>query len=183
MLGLEVSQAEKDTALPKCLSSQRSWAANKPRLTITAVSDADNVPIFDPGGVAHRLRQHGGGILGARSTDIPDDQAQVKTSSAQPVPRNLTWSIDLHEIFKLIASMRESAPGPDGLPYSVYSCAGCLGAKFLQIAALPWEFGANRPVFIPKTGEVNAQGLLIRSPESLRPATLGNCDCKILTAA
>ena len=44
-------------------------------------------------------------------------------------------------------------------------------------------WGARRTVFIPKTGEVSAQGLLIRWPESLRPLTLCNCECKILTAA
>ena len=39
-------------------------------------------------------------------------------------------------------------------------------------AALPQGLDASRTVFIPKTGEVNALGLLIRSPESLRPLTL-----------
>ena len=39
-------------------------------------------------------------------------------------------------------------------------------------AALSQGLGASRTVFIPKTGEVNAVGLLIRSPESLRPLTL-----------
>ena len=93
---------------------------------------------------------------------------------------------------ELLASKRESASGPDGLHYSMYRCAGCIGAKFLfaayqstvQAAALPPQgFGACRTVFIPESGEVNAQGLLIRSPGSLRPLTLCNCDCKILTAA
>ena len=61
-------------------------------------------------------------------------------------------------------------------PYSICRFAGCMSAKFLfaayqaalQAAALAKEFGASRTVFIPETGEVDARGLLIRSPESLR---------------
>ena len=95
------------------------------------------------------------------------------------------------EFEELLASKRESAPGPDGSPYSVYRFAGGIGAKFLfdayqailQASALPAGFGACRTVFIPKSGEVDAQGLLIRSLESLRPLTKCNCDCKVLTAA
>ena len=44
-------------------------------------------------------------------------------------------------------------------------------------------FGASRKVVIPETGVVNAQGLLIRSPESLRRLTQCNCDFEILAAS
>ena len=93
------------------------------------------------------------------------------------------------EFEELLAAKRESAPGPDGLPYSVHRCAGKYGSKFLFVAnrvkesAPPAGFGANRTVLIPETDEVHAEGLLIRSPESLRPLTLCSCDCKILTSA
>ena len=42
MLGLEASQAEKDTALSECLCSQRRLAAKKPKLTLGAVRVACN---------------------------------------------------------------------------------------------------------------------------------------------
>ena len=45
-------------------------------------------------------------------------------------------------------------------------------------SALPVGFGASRTVFIPISSAFNAEGLFIRSPESLR-----RCDCKNLTAA
>ena len=54
LLGPEVSQAEKDAALSKCLSSQRSWAARKPKHTLSAISDVDGGPIFDPDEAARR---------------------------------------------------------------------------------------------------------------------------------
>ena len=53
----------------------------------------------------------------------------------------------------------------------------------LRIAALSTSFGASRTVFISKPTEVDAQGLTISSPEALRPLTLCNCDCKVITAA
>ena len=83
LLGLEVSQAEKDMALLQCLSSQRSWAAKEPKVTLNSISDADDVPICDPDEAAHRLCQHWGGVFGARSTRIPNDQAQMILSCVQ----------------------------------------------------------------------------------------------------
>ena len=38
-------------------------------------------------------------------------------------------------------------------------------------------------MFIPKTSEIDNNGRIVRTPEALRPLTLCNCDCKILTMA
>ena len=75
----------------------------------------------------------------------------------QPSPPDVRWSIELGEFQVLLASKRESAPGADGLPSSVYSSAGGIGAKVLfaayqaclQGTALPAGFGASRTVFNP----------------------------------
>ena len=92
----------------------------------------------------------------------------------QLAPLDLNWTVGLDEFEELLASERESAPGPDGLPYSVYRSAGGFGAQFslrcqacLQRAALP-----SRTVFIPKSTEIDAQGHITRSLEALRPLTL-----------
>ena len=140
---------------------------------------------------ARRLCLHWGCVFGVGDTGIPNDQAQMILSCVQPAHPDLNWSFQLDEFEELLASKRESAPGPDELPCSVHRSADGMGTKFLfaafqaalRGAALHQEFGACRTVFIPKTSEVDVQGLLIRSLESLRPLTLCNCDCKILTAA
>ena len=55
-------------------------------------------------------------------------------SFVQPAPHDMKWAVGLDEFEELLASKRESAPGPDGLPYSVYRSAGGTGAKFLSAA-------------------------------------------------
>ena len=85
---------------------------------------------------------------------------------------------------------KDSAPGPDGIPYGACRCAGGLGSQFLFNAyKYPSEggtvselFAESRTVFIPKTSDIDDNGRIIRSPEALRPLTLCNCDCKLLTA-
>ena len=47
--------------------------------------------------------------------------------------RLLTTSVglSLYEFDELIATKKDSAPGPDGIPYGAYKCAGGLGSQFL----------------------------------------------------
>ena len=79
---------------------------------------------------------------------------------------------------------KDSTPGPDGNPYGVYRCAGGLSSKFLYRAYQATDgFAESRTVFIPKTFDTDDLGRIIRSPDALRPLTLCNCDCKLLTSA
>ena len=86
---------------------------------------------------------------------------------------------------------KESAPGPDGIPHSLHRCAGGLGSTFLfnvyqHVLAgglVPVQFAASRTVFIPKSSDVDNNVFIVRSPNALRPLTLCNCHCKILTTA
>ena len=90
-----------------------------------------------------------------------------------------------------MATEQESAPGPDGIPYSLCSCAGGLDSQFLFNAykhvieggPILAQFAACRTVFLPKSSDFDINGRIVRSPEALRPLTLCNCDCKILTTA
>ena len=111
--------------------TQQSWAVKKPKLTIHSTSSADDGPIFDPDEAARRLCQHWDGIFSARSTSIPNGRAEL-------APPELICNFRLDEFEErrkeLLASKRESAPGPDGLPYGLYRSAGGIGAKFLFAA-------------------------------------------------
>ena len=76
-----------------------------------------------------------------------------------------------------MATTKESAPGPDEVPYSLHRCAGGLGSQFLFNAykhvleggPVPAQFSASRTVFIPKSSDVDNNGLIVRSPERAAP--------------
>ena len=76
-------------------------------------------------------------------------------------------------------------------PCGVYRCAGGLGSKFfihvhhavLEGSTIPDCFAESRAVFIPKTTDTDDIERIFRSLDALRPLTLCNCDCKLLTSA
>ena len=100
-------------------------------------------------------------------------------------------NFDLHEFDEMIATKKESAPAPDGIPHGNYRCAGGLGShllfnaykRVLEGGAVPAHFAASRTVFIPNSPTVDDNGLIMRSPDALRPLAMCNCDCKIITTA
>ena len=49
--------------------------------------------------------------------------------------------------------------------------------------AVPEHFSESCTVFIPKTSDIDDHGRIFGSPDALRPLTLCNCDCKLLTSA
>ena len=95
------------------------------------------------------------------------------------------------EFDEMIATKKEPAPGPDGIPHSIYRCAGGLGSHFLfnvykrvlEGGVVPTHFAASRNVFIPKSSIVDDNELIVRPPDALHPLTLCNCDCNIITTA
>ena len=86
--------------------------------------------IFVPDDATRRLCQNWSGIFRARDYGIPAGQADTMLSFVVPALREMNWAIELSALEKMLASKRESAPGPDGLPYSVYRSAGGVGAAF-----------------------------------------------------
>ena len=55
--------------------------------------------------------------------------------------------------------------------------------RALLEGAVPDHFAESRTVLYPKTSDIDDNGRIIRSPDALRPLTLCNCDCKLLTSA
>ena len=80
----------------------------------------------------------------------------------------------------MMATKKESAAGPDGIPFCIKRSAGGLESRFLLHAykrvleggAVPAHFAASRTVLIPNSSDVDDNGLTVRSLEALRPLTL-----------
>ena len=150
-------------------------------LSLSAVTDEEGHPLENEEESGRRLCE-----CCARHHQLEDILRYV-----QQAPDDIRWTADKTEFDDLLALKKDSAPGPDGLPYGAYRCVGSLGSQFLfnayrallEAGAVPDHFAGSRTVFIPKTSDIDDDGRLIRSPDALRPLTLCNCDCKPLTSA
>ena len=125
------TQTEKDNVLAKCRHGLRGWRAKKPMLCLHAVTDDDGHPLENEGGSGRRLCEYWGSIFQARAEDPRHHQFENLLQYVQKAPDDIRWVIDRNEFDELIASKKESAPGPDGIPYSFYRCAGGLGSQIL----------------------------------------------------
>ena len=138
-----------------------------------------------------RLCEYWGTIFQARVEGPRHQQHEDILRYVQQGTDDIRWTIDKTEFDELIALKKDSAPGPDGIPYGAYRCAGDLGSQFLFNASrslleggtVPEHCAESRTVFTPKTSDIDDNGRTIRSPDALRPLTLCNCDCKLVTSA
>ena len=82
---------------------------------------------------------------------------------------------------------KDSAPGPDGIPYGVYRCADAWVRSYFEMlikpswkeVAIPDWFAESRTIFTTLTSDIDDLGRIIRSPDVLHPLTLCNCDCEL----
>ena len=63
------------------------------------------------------------------------DTINMKTQkNVQKAPDDIRWEIDRNEFDELMAATKESAQGPDGIPYGLYRCAGGLGGFAVSLS-------------------------------------------------
>ena len=107
------------------------------------------------------------------------------TNMYKKAPEDFQWKVDKQEFDEMIAT-KNLLLDQMVFPKSIYRCAGGSGSRFLFDAyrcvleggAVSTHFGGSRTVFIPKSSTAEDFGLIVRSPDALRPLTLCNCDCK-----
>ena len=182
---------KKDTALARCRGGQRAWRDKKPVLSLSAVTDEEGHLLENEDESGRRLCEYWWTIFQAREEGPRHHQHEDILRYVQQAPDETSWTIDQAEFDDLLALMKNSAPGPDGIPHGACRCAGGLGSKFLfdaertvlEGSAIPVCFAERRTVFIAKTSDTDYNGKTIRSPDALRPLTQSNCDCKLLTSA
>ena len=160
-------------------------------LTLSAITDEVGHRLENEDEHGTRVCEYWGTIFQARQEGPRHLQYEEILRFVQQTPDDISWTLDEAEFDDLLASKKDAAPGPDGIPFGVYRCAGGLGSKFLLHAYqavlegrdIPDCLAESRTVFIPKTSDTDDLGRIIRSPDALRPLTLCNCDCKFLTSA
>ena len=159
--------------------------------TCSAVTDEEGHPLENEDESGKRLCEYWSTIFQAREEGPRHHQHEDILRFVQHAPDDISWTIDQTEFDDLLALKKDSAPGPDGIPYGAYRCAGGLGSKFLfhackavlEGSAILDCFSESWTVFIPKTSDIDDLGRIIRSPHAFRLLTLCNCICKLLTSA
>ena len=109
----------------------------------------------------------------------------------QSAPPGICWRLDLIQFRELVARPRDSAPGPDGIPYAAWRNAGtCISdvlfnayAAFMDGVPLPEGFNECILAFIPKGDEVSDTAVVARTPGLTRPISLSNTDSKYFALA
>ena len=124
---LSWTQTEKDNALAKSRLGLRAWRAKKPMLGLHAVTDEDGHPLENEDESGRRLCEYWGTIFQARVEGQRHHHYENILRYVQKAPDNIRWEIDKNEFDELMAAKKESAPGPDGISYSLYRYAGCIG--------------------------------------------------------
>ena len=125
------TQKEKYIALARCRKGQRAWHNKKPVLTLSAVTDEAGHPLENEDESGRRLCEYWGTIFQARQEGPRHYQHEEILRFVQQAPDDINWTIDQAQFDDLLALKNDSAPGPDGIPYGVYRCAGGRGSKFL----------------------------------------------------
>ena len=160
-------------------------------LCLSAVTDEEGHPLETEDESVRRLCEYWGTSFQARVEGPRHHQHEDILRFVPKAPDDIRWTIDRTEFDELVAMKKDSALGPDGIPYGAYRCAEGLGSQFLFNAykflleggTVPEHFAGSRTVIIPKTSDIDDNGRMIRSPDALRLLTLCNCDCKLLTSA
>ena len=111
------TQTEKDNALAKCRLGLRAWCSKKPMLCFHAVTDEDGHPLENEDESGRRLCEYWCEIF------------QAHIEGVQKAPDDIRWEIDRNEFDELMAAKIESAPGPDGIPYSLYRCVSSFSKR------------------------------------------------------
>ena len=104
----------------------------------------------------------------ARIQDERHNEYETILDQVQRALEDMQWTINKQEFDEVLATKKESALGPDGIPKSIQRCAGWFGSQLLLNAyrsiveggSVPLRF-AGRTVFVPKSSAVDDNGLII----------------------
>ena len=96
----------------------------KPVLCLSAVTDEEGHPLENEDESVRRLCEYWRTVFQARVDGLRHHQYEDILRFVQKAPDDIPWTIDRTEFDELIAMRKDSAPGPDGIPYGACRCAG-----------------------------------------------------------
>jgi endonuclease/exonuclease/phosphatase family metal-dependent hydrolase len=177
------------TRLSKMHALAATWRSQRRRLSLATIVDTNGIPQARTEDAAKLLEQFWEPIFRAKTID-PEAALRVMPFTPK-VPEGLAWRVDRTIFRELVACPRDGAPGPDGLPYSAWRCAGIAFSDilfeayeaFMDGEPLPADFNECLLVFIPKGDEPGDRGTVVRSPDLVRPISLSSTASKFFALA
>ena len=88
-----------------------------------AVTDEES-PLENESESGRRLCEYWGKIFEARIESERHHCHETILGYVQKAPDDILWEIERNEFDDFWSQKKESAPGLDGIPYSLYRCAG-----------------------------------------------------------
>ena len=93
-------------------------------LCLHAVTGDEGRPIDDEDESGRRLCAYWDRIFEARIKDERHNEYETILDHVQRAPEDMQWTVVKREFDEMLATKRESVLGPDGIPCSIYRCAG-----------------------------------------------------------
>ena len=100
-------------------------------LPLSAVTDVEGHPLENEDESGRRVCDYWRTIFQACEEAPRHHQHEDILRYVQQALHDICWTIDQVEFDDFLALKKDLAPGPDGIPYGAYRCAGGLGSKFL----------------------------------------------------
>lgn len=162
------------------------WRQAEKRSGLTAVLDEDGTPIDDENGL-NKLLEHWADVFDETSFDQALAQ-DILMQHAVKFPK-IHWHLTLQQFHDIIMTRKDSACGPDGVPYSAYKAAGqvvwCILYRcycdWIQGRPLPSHFNDSWLWLLPKGNDSSIPGA--RHPKNTRPLSGTDCSAKLLPTA
>jgi hypothetical protein len=162
-----------------------AWAPKRRSTSAFAVLDETGTAAAEHADAARLLQRHWQPTFSPPATHVQAQDDLLRYSAT--APSEFIWDITSDDFDDALFHFHDSAPGPDGLPYSALARAhpdvihhlrkGFF--DFIHGGSLHNAFNNSNMVFIPK-GELEADYAQVqRTPEATRPITLSNTIAKL----
>lgn len=187
----DMPEYKRQARIRSLVSRASLWGPHSKRVCISSITDEQGNPAGSAEESASRLRDHWTPVFARKPID--HEAADALLQHVRQVPGDIEWRLTLEKFGAIVAATHDTAPGPDGLPYSAWKHAGSAPLRvlydvylhLLDTGELPTGFNHSILTFIPKgpsPGDDNDDDLS-RSPKQTRPLSLGSTDNKILAMA
>ena len=125
-----IDNNDKDTSQPPWKKQTRrqhlqkrlaQWAPKTRRAFTLNITSVDDIPADDTATSAQRLFDHWSPIFTDSPTDA--DAQEHLLRHVQALPSDFKHIVDFDSFLKIIRSTADTAPGPDGVPYSAWAAS------------------------------------------------------------